>query len=374
MRNLFFYGTLRHIPLLEIVLGRGCDAGHFSAATLPGYRVSAVEGEPFPMIAVDPASHAIGLVAQHLSDQDSARINFFEGCFAYDLVPVTLSNGIAAEVYVPQPGLWTAAGAWHLEDWIAASGAMSCEAAREVMSYIDQRDQVEVARMFPMIRARAASRLRGPEAQHGDLTSPGRVEIEAVDRPYSKFFALDDVTLRHQRFDGRMSRVIERGVFVAADAALVLPYDPVTDQVLLVEQIRIGPLMRADKVAWQLEPIAGRIDPGETPEQAARREALEEAGLTLNTLETIAEVYPSPGTSTEFYYVFIGLADLSHVKPGLGGVESEDEDIKIHILPFGDLMALVQERAVANAPLALTAYWLSHHRERLRSVGPTGTS
>jgi nudix-type nucleoside diphosphatase (YffH/AdpP family) len=194
----------------------------------------------------------------------------------------------------------------------------------------------------------------------------GKAEIMDRQRSYAHFFALDDMQVRHERFDGTMTEPLDRAVFIAADAAIMLPYDPIRDRVLLVEQIRMGPLARGDTSVWQLEPIAGHVDPGETPEQAVQREALEEAGLTVQFLEKVAEVYASPGNSTEFYYIFMGLADLPDGAQGAGGLASEGEDIRSHILSFDELMALVGNFDAANAPLVLAAYWLAHNRARLR--------
>ena len=80
--------------------------------------------------------------------------------------------------------------------------------------------------------------------------------------------------LRAPLFGGGQSAPLLREVFVATDAALVLPYDPLRDRVLLVEQFRMGPYGRGDPRPFLLEPVAGRIDAGETPEEAARREGL----------------------------------------------------------------------------------------------------
>jgi ADP-ribose pyrophosphatase len=141
----------------------------------------------------------------------------------------------------------------------------------------------------------------------------------------------------------------------------------------LIEQIRMGPLVRGDNSVWQLEPIAGGIDPGETPEDAARREAHEEAGLTLGHLEKIAEVYASPGNATEFFYVYLGLADLPDTVTGTGGLHSEHEDIRSHIMPFEVFIDLVDTFGATNAPLVMAANWLARHRDRLRSAPPDAT-
>ncbi|UOA31885.1 ADP-ribose pyrophosphatase [Sulfitobacter sp. DSM 110093] len=371
MRNLFIYGTLRHLPLLELVLGRPFGAIDLSAARLPGYRVSAAAEGPFPTIAKDEGTETSGLLLRGLSANDFARLDFYEGAFDYDLVPVTLADGQAAEGYLPQPGRWTSEGPWSLEQWEADWAALSCHAAREVMSYMGQRPRAEVDAMFPMIRRRAYQRVLAKQGQHDARTLSGKVDITHHSRVYANFFALDEISLRHETFRGGMSDQIDRAVFIGADAALVLPYDPVRDRVLLVEQIRMGPLARGDETCWQLEPIAGHIDPGETPEAAARREAQEEAGVTLGRLEPVGNVYASPGNATEFFHIFVGLADLPDQITGTGGLASEGEDIRSHLMSFDELIALADAQTLANAPLVASAYWLARHRERLRSEGAT---
>ncbi|MEM5544672.1 NUDIX domain-containing protein [Sulfitobacter sp. AS92] len=371
MRHLFIYGTLRHLPLLNLVLGRPTEAIDLSSAVLPGYRVFAAAEGPFPTIAKDDGSETVGLLLRDLSADDFTRLDFYEGAFDYDLVPVTLADGQAAEVYLPQPGRWTAEGPWSLEQWEADWAELSCHAAREVMSYIGKRPRAEVDAMFPMIRRRAYQQVLAKQGQHDPRTLGGKIDITHRSRAYANFFALDEISLRHETFKGGMSAQIDREVFISADAALVLPYDPVRDCVLLVEQIRMGPLARGDETCWQLEPIAGHIDPGETPQAAARREALEEAGITLGKLEPVANVYASPGNATEFFHIFVGLADLPDLITGTGGLASEGEDIRSHLMSFDGLMALADAQALANAPLVASAYWLARHRERLRSEGTT---
>jgi 8-oxo-dGTP pyrophosphatase MutT (NUDIX family) len=124
--------------------------------------------------------------------------------------------------------------------------------------------------------------------------------------------------------------------------------------------------VRGDAQPWQLEAIAGRIDPGETPEDAARREAVEEAGLVLDALLPVAQYYPSPGICAEFLYSYVAVTDLPDGAAGVFGVEGEAEDIRGHLISFDALMALVASGEAGNAPLILTAYWLAQNRDRLR--------
>jgi len=171
----------------------------------------------------------------------------------------------------------------------------------------------------------------------------------------------------HQQFDGTRSHVLVREAFFGVDAAIVLPYDPVRDRVLLVEQARMGPAARRDPNPWMLEPIAGIVDARETPEDAALREAKEEAGLDVRHLEPAGHYYPSPGASTDHFYTYVGLCDLPMGASYLGGLPNEAEDLRLHPLSFEDAMALANTGEIETGPTLHLLYWLAFHRDRLRT-------
>ena len=195
MKNLFFYGTLRHIPLLEVLMGRPAGELQITTAQLSGYAVSAVAEGPFPMISEQTGALAEGVLVGGLSDVDMARLDFYEGSFAYDLRSVTLDDGQLAEVYVPQAGLWTADGPWSLAQWERDWGEMSVIAAREVMGYFGQRSGDEVAEMFPVIRARAASELRARASLHGADTFDGGPGDDILNGGFTPDALLEIITL-----------------------------------------------------------------------------------------------------------------------------------------------------------------------------------
>ncbi|MCK8484919.1 NUDIX domain-containing protein [Aliiroseovarius sp. S2029] len=370
---MFFYGTLCHLPLLDLVLAG--ERYRTRPATLSGHRISWVKDQPFPTIQEDADATAHGLLVEGLSDTARARLDFYEGGFDYALKEVAVkpdgtTDTVTAEVYFPAPGLWTSGAPWSLDDWVAQWGEMTLEAADEVMSYFGKVSAQVVAQRFPMIRTRAASRVRArastaPTTLRADFGA-GDIDVHASARPYAGFFTMEEQDLAFRRYSGEMSEVVNRAAFVGGDAVIVLPYDPARDRVMLVEQFRMGPHMRGDPHPWTLEPIAGRVDAGETPEDTAHREAREETGLTLDRLIDLPHHYPSPGSNTEYFYTFVALCDLPDDVAGVGGAEAEAEDIRSHVIPFDHLMALVASGEAACGPLVLCALWLSLNREAVR--------
>ncbi len=183
---------------------------------------------------------------------------------------------------------------------------------------------------------------------------------------YNGFFSVKEFDLSFTKFDGTKSAVVTRSTLISSDAVIVLPYDPIHDRILLVEQFRSGPYARRDETPWCLEPIAGLIEPDETPEAAAIREANEEASLKLLRLELVARSYPSPGISTEFFHQYIGITSLPETTDLVSGLVSEAEDIRSHIFCFSDFLKMIESGQISVGPAILLGLWLACHRDKLR--------
>ncbi|MFU1479442.1 NUDIX domain-containing protein [Roseovarius sp. C7] len=250
------------------------------------------------------------------------------------------------------------------------AGALERLAAQEIMAAFGRITPETLLQRRGMILSRAAARLAAaagvPATQRCDQ-SADTVELIRSENMHEGFFTFQAMELRHPRFDGGMSDVLRREVFVATDAAILLPYDPLRDRVLLVEQFRMGPYGRGDPRPWMLEPIAGRVDGGESPEATARREAREEAGLELRHIERISSHYCTPGASTEYFHLFLGLCDLPELGHGRGGLDVEHEDIRTHVLDYEVAHGLLASGEADNGPLILSLLWLQRERERLRA-------
>ncbi len=186
------------------------------------------------------------------------------------------------------------------------------------------------------------------------------MQLLAEEVGYKGFFRLLRLRLRHRLFAGGWSQEITRELFDRGHAAAVLPYDPVRDEVVLVEQFRVGAVY-AEGNPWLLEIVAGIVEEGESEEAVVRREALEEAGLTLKTLTRAMSYFSSPGGCSERITVFIGEVDASEAASH-AGLASESEDIRVHRLPREQAMQWLAEGRIDNAASVIALQWLELQR------------
>ena len=182
---------------------------------------------------------------------------------------------------------------------------------------------------------------------------------------YRGFFSVEEHELTYQKFNKAQSDVVKRSTLVSSDAVIVLPYDPINDRVLLIEQFRTGPYVKGDNNPWVLEPIAGLVDKGESPETAGLREAQEEAHLKIDKLKLVARSYPSPGISTEFFHQYIGIVSLPESTNLVSGLESESEDIRSRIFSYKEFSKMILEGEINVGPAILLGLWLSKNRKNL---------
>lgn len=187
-------------------------------------------------------------------------------------------------------------------------------------------------------------------------------EVEVLERVerYEGFFHLSTFRLRHTLYAGGWSQEITRELFHRGACVAVLPYDPVRDEILLIEQFRIGALGQKEP-PWLTEIVAGGVEPGESPEDVAFREAGEEAGLSLTHLHRIGSFFTSPGGTGERVTLFIGLVE-GPLGAGLHGLADEGEDIRSFILTLDEAEKAVDSGMVDSMIPAYAIHWLRSHR------------
>lgn len=190
------------------------------------------------------------------------------------------------------------------------------------------------------------------------------IKLVERERAFDGFFKLDRIKLKHRCFEGGWTDTLQRELFIRDDAVAVLPYDPVADSVLLIEQFRIGTL-HDPRSPWSLEPIAGIVEAGESVESVARREASEEAGLELGQLESICNYHVSPGGSQETIHLLCACID-SRNQGGFFGLAEEGEDIRALVVSREQAYQALVEGRINNAAAIIALQWLQLNHSRLQ--------
>lgn len=187
----------------------------------------------------------------------------------------------------------------------------------------------------------------------------GRADVEILDLKtvFQGYFRIDRYRLRHRHFDGSWSTPMMREVFERGHAVAVLPYDPVTDRVVLIEQFRCGAYAAGYDNPWLIECIAGIIGDGEEKEQVARRESEEETGFVPTSLVLAGDFIATPGGSSETCRLYCAVGDLSAVG-GTHGLAEEHEDIRAFTLSRAEAYAWCRDGRINNAMAVLAIQWL----------------
>jgi ADP-ribose pyrophosphatase len=186
---------------------------------------------------------------------------------------------------------------------------------------------------------------------------------------YNGFFRLEKYQLQHTLFEGGWSKEISRELFMRGNCVAVILYDPGRDEVVLIEQFRAGAVLRPEH-AWLIEIVAGAIEPGETAEEVAYREAVEEAGCVIEELLLINEFYTTPGGSSERISLFCGKVDSSQVG-GVHGLDDEDEDILVSVAKFDDVYQMVEAGSIESGIPIIAIQWLYINRDKIRQQWAT---
>lgn len=197
---------------------------------------------------------------------------------------------------------------------------------------------------------------------------PAAADWEIVERltRYQGFFTIAVLRLRHALFRGGWSEVLTRELFERGDSVAVIPYDPVQDRVVLIQQFRVGAL-RPGESPWLWEIVAGVVEEGESPERVAHREALEEAGCAIRHLQRVGAFYTSPGGSSEKLTLYCGIVDSTGLG-GIHGLAEEHEDIRVQVVEYADVLAMLERGDINSAVPYMGLQWLTLNRERLRST------
>ena len=372
--DIFVFGTLRSDTLREIVLGRDMSSDDICEATIKDFQVYWAKEGPFPVMIPEPNSEAYGLVLKNLSEPDVERLNYYELGFDYVLATTSVethAGQIGVSAYFCNRSDMATSKLWSYDVWLSDHSEIQYLAAREFLDFFGTKFGDTAQVMYNSILKRAevfVSESSTPSSAleiGPDLNT--NIQIEDLKREYLGFFALNQVDLKYPFFDNSTSGLKSRTILMGSEASLILPYDPILDKVLLVEQFRIGPFCRGDKAPWVYEPVAGMIEFGEKPEDAAKREVFEEAGIQVTNLVKINSGYPNPGEATTYFYNYIGIVDLSDYSPGIYGVRDEGEDIRTHVIDFKEVLSWSISNKLRVLPLTTMVLWLALNKLKLSS-------
>ncbi len=185
---------------------------------------------------------------------------------------------------------------------------------------------------------------------------------------YQGFFSLNRYQVQHTLFSGGYSQVLTRELFQRGSCVAVLLYDPDTDKLVIIEQFRMGPVGQPDKheQAWLLEIVAGAIEEGETAEEVAYRESIEEAGCVVKEMHLINEFYTSPGGTSERISLYYGRINANDVG-GIHGLEHEDEDILVSTVSSVEAYAMIEDGRIESAIPIIAIQWLALNKHKLQN-------
>jgi len=144
---------------------------------------------------------------------------------------------------------------------------------------------------------------------------------------------------------------IKRSVVRHAGSAVMMAVDE-KKRVLLVRQYRLP----AEKQLWELP--AGRLDPGEKPLQAAKRELIEETGYRAKTWTKLASFFASPGFVQERMTIFLA-TDLTAGT----ATPMEDERIEARWFSSKELADLIREGKIEDAKTMIGFMTWKHYRK-----------
>ncbi len=172
---------------------------------------------------------------------------------------------------------------------------------------------------------------------------------------YSGFFKLKKLEFVHKQHDGKWSNKVDREIFSGSHISTLLPYDPLRNEIVLIQQFRAGVISRYDD-DYLYEIVAGIIDENESPEDTAIRECVEETGCKVNKIEPIQSYFPAPGSSESYYHLFLGEIN-SFEGERIMGLESENENILVKSYKVEQVRNMLRQKEIKNGLTLIALQW-----------------
>lgn len=190
---------------------------------------------------------------------------------------------------------------------------------------------------------------------------------ESDEVAWSGRFALQIVRFRYRRSDGTPSALLTWEMWRRGQGVVMLPYDPRTRRVALIEQFRL-PALAAGEEPVMRECPAGLLGEGEDPGRAALREVEEETGLVPDRVVPIGQFMLMQGGCDERMHFYCGRVHLPEEGLlGVRGLEEEGEETRILVLPLDEALAQLARNEIRNVTAALALLWLQANTPRLNT-------
>jgi nudix-type nucleoside diphosphatase (YffH/AdpP family) len=188
-----------------------------------------------------------------------------------------------------------------------------------------------------------------------------KVVIDSKRLILDDFFKVEEAKLQYELFNGDMSIPVRRLSLERGDSVAVLVFNLDTQKIILIDQFRYPTYKNGQ--GWVTEIIAGMVDEGEAPEESARRELLEEAGLTISSFEHICDFYPSPGGSSELIYLYYAeVSGKFAVYDKTGGLPGHGEDIVTMEVTLEEALNKIKAGEIVDAKTIMGIFWLENRQ------------
>ncbi len=199
-----------------------------------------------------------------------------------------------------------------------------------------------------------------------DKSKPPQIDVLHQEVTYEGSCRVKAIDLRHSLHAGGMSKPRRYDVFTRGNGVAVIPYDPIQDRLVLLEQFRPGAFL-AHEHPFMTEIIAGFIEDGEKPEDVAHRETWEETHLNVRALVPAGSFLISPGGCADKMHLFAAWIDAPSVG-GIYGLVDEQEDLRIFTVDWPTIVKKLEDHYFNNAVTILGLQWLALNRKRLKKI------
>ena len=197
-----------------------------------------------------------------------------------------------------------------------------------------------------------------------DIKTPKTVTTDSDKKISEGYLEIRRYQISHEKYNGNQTPILCREVMDRGSVGAVIPFRPIRQEVILIEQFRIGAWAASWPQPWLLECVAGIVEEGETVEEVVCREAREEAGCKILQLEPIARYFSTPGACTEFVSLFCGRVDSTGLG-GIHGLETEHEDICATVWSLQDALSALRNGAICNSMTLIALQWLADQHGRI---------